>query len=231
MDLAELIDENSSMNQVWRKKLDRIAAALQELEDEDVTVLFVPLPAMNTDVEQYWWSIPAIRVSGDLENADAYKNLWQDMYEYFTDTKDLNNLLWVYNPAEGMTLSTSADQVEDGAPVDWAYPGDDYVDVVAGRIHSDQLIIADYQALLDLDKPLGMAPLGPSKRVSAEGDFDNRAYGETLKGSYSFIGFWVTPNSEDGVPLSLVDNKFTDELLENTYVITLEDSDLRNLRN
>jgi len=45
--LNDLIDPSKAVNAAWMRKLDRIAAALEELRDAGVIVLFRPMQEMN----------------------------------------------------------------------------------------------------------------------------------------------------------------------------------------
>lgn len=249
VDLNALLPNSGSAlyNDVWLPKLQHIATALRDLENEGVTVLFRPLPVMNTN--DYWWGVDAIAVDGDKNNAAAYTDLWRELHRYFTNPNghNLTNLLWVYSPAEGTSLPSGNNAtVTGGAPVDWAYPGDDYVDVIAGvDFGGNQLIIDDYETYTEFDKPLGMAGWGPKAPGSAiadegpPGDFDNRAYLRALQDSYRFMAFWVSGHSYDvdmgeanqRAYRALIDNANTDELLSDSYILTRERVDSKDLKN
>lgn len=245
VDLEDLITSGTSANIIWRRKLDKVARALTELDLVNVPVLWRPLPAMNTS-GNYWWGLDASYDSANAttrENAELYTALWEDMYTYLTVDKSLNNLIWVYSPAEGAELPDDT-SLPDEVPVDWAYPGDDYVDVVAGIAENDQLTINDYEAINDLGKPFGMAqynPLpaeeggafSPNKEANdndSGGTFDNRVYADRLSGSYKNVGFWVTGHSYDYTEdnlnlrsnLALVDNPYAEELGKKSYILTLQ---------
>ena len=86
-------------------KLDRMADRLQKLCDRQVPVLWRPFHEMNGS--WFWWS---------KNGPDAFRELWIFVFEYFTRTKKLNNLIWVW----------SASFEPSGR---W-YPGDQYVDIV-----------------------------------------------------------------------------------------------------
>jgi len=47
------------------------------------------------------------------------------MFYYFTNTKNLHNILWVYSPDQSR------------AEVSQYYPGDSYVDIVALDVYTD----------------------------------------------------------------------------------------------
>lgn len=86
--------------------LDNAAAFLKELQEENVTVLFSPLP--DGGKGGYWWS-----------NAECFRWLWKTMVNRFNGFYGLNNLIWVWNGGSG----------------DY-YPGDEYVDIVGENIYN-----------------------------------------------------------------------------------------------
>lgn len=262
VNLEVLADRTSTFYiETWKPKLDKIADALADLQAQGVVVLWQPLPQMNSVMEDYWWGTEAIFNGTDNTNADLYTAIWKDMFEYFSNDLEtpLNNLIWVYTTGEGTTLPATLTDAPTGAPIDWAYPGTDFVDVVAGVSFHNQLTIADYEAYLEFDKAFGMAGYGPalsgrylpniedssssaSSSSSVAGNFDNEAYAGRLKGSYKFTSFWISwhnlPVVDDAGQatgdidyLSIVDNLNAKELTGNTYVYTLGRMDAKNLRN
>ena len=77
------------------KDLDQIAGYLQQMQALGIPVIWRPFheAAGNTNVYQggtawFWWGI---------KGSEVYKQLWQFMYNYYTKTKGLNNLIWVWN--------------------------------------------------------------------------------------------------------------------------------------
>lgn len=106
------------------KDLDQIAGYLQQMQALGIPVIWRPFheAAGNTNVYQggtawFWWGI---------KGSEVYKQLWQFMYNYFTKTKGLNNLIWVWNGG-----------VKDD---DW-YPGDNYVDIVSIDYYGSDLSV------------------------------------------------------------------------------------------
>lgn len=237
VDLADLLDDTTAVYDEWTQKLDQVAVALKDLQDQGVPVLWRPLPEMNKDL--YWWGTQASNPESATD-AKLFIDIWQDMYEYLTETKGLNNLLWVYSPGESPSSTTSREK-----PVTWAYPGDDFVDVVAGITRNDSLQIKDYQALVDLKRPLGMAEYSPTPSEVGGTEsgtiktFDARTYADRLSGSYKAVSYWVSWHSysyadANGATqwsyMSLVDSAFIKDLTDRDYVLSLErlvDSKLR----
>lgn len=224
VDLADLVDEGSDIHTVWRRKLDRIDTALQELQDAGVVVLWRPMQEMNGS--WFWWGIST---QSSSSNCQAYKQVWRDMFDYFTQQKGLHNLLWVYSPNRG-PLTT--DESYGIASVSWCYPGAHYVDVVAGTRYDDSLSIDDYQSYLQFGKPLGMGEYGPTLAGTAAtaGSFDTRLYASVLA-QYPAIAYWVSWhdwNNADGSRehQALVSNQHVTELLQDSAVLTQSEVDM-----
>jgi len=106
--------------------LDKVASLLTILRDRDIPVLWRPLHEAAGG--WFWWG-----ASGPA----PYIALWEFMYEYLTNAKQLNNLIWVWN----------------GENAAW-YPNPDTVDIVGADLypgtHSSQK--------LSFDKTLAMVP-------------------------------------------------------------------------
>ena len=71
----------------WMHELDILAAGLGELQDAGVVVLWRPFHEVNGD--WFWWG---------GKKPETFIRVWRHMFDYFTKTKKLNNLLWVYGP-------------------------------------------------------------------------------------------------------------------------------------
>lgn len=238
VDLGALVDDSTDLHQDWRERLDVIADALKDLKDAGVPVLWRPLPEMNRDT--FWWGTMASHVTGDVNDASRYTALWEDMYEYFK-SKGLDNLLWVYSPGEGKSGTTGT----AGKSAVWAYPGTKYVDVVAGIARNDGLDIKDYEALIDLKHPFGMAEYSPLHAdmggtfSGTNKTFNARMYIDRLDGSYKAAGFWVswhsfqTPTLENEdlrSHLALVDSDKLKSLIDSDLILSIERIKEKKLR-
>jgi len=91
------------------KCLDKIAVQLKRLEEANVPVLWRPLHEASG--AWFWWG---------ASGSNAYIALYQYMYDYLTNKKDIHNLIWVWN----------------GQDKDW-YPGDKYVDIIGYDIYAN----------------------------------------------------------------------------------------------
>jgi mannan endo-1,4-beta-mannosidase len=101
------LDTGSAEFAVIKSDLDKVAVQLQRLKDLDIPVLWRPLHEAAGG--WFWWG---------ASGPEAYKALWRYIYEYLAGTKNLNNLIWVWN----------------GQDAAW-FPGGDTVDVVGYDVY------------------------------------------------------------------------------------------------
>jgi mannan endo-1,4-beta-mannosidase len=151
VDVTPLLDPASPAHAVWMRELDQVAAGLQQLRDAGVVVLWRPFHEMNGG--WFWWG---------AKKPDVFIRLWRQMFDYFTEPKELNNLLWVYAPNQG------------GQTADY-YPGDRYVDLVGVDAYTDFVDTEHIQGmdeLLRLPKPFGFAEFGPHGPFHPPGDYN-----------------------------------------------------------
>lgn len=216
VDLRQLVDPATPLYTIWHRKLDRVAAALAEMQQAGVVVLWRPMQEMDGD--WFWWGIGSHR-----DTPDPYINLWRDMYTYLTETKGLHNLLWVFSPS-----------MQETNPLNWLYPGDAYVDIVAGTTYHDQLIVRAFADLQQFNKVVGMAEFGTqiwrgangSGRLSVEGDLDTTLYAHRLLNTYPGAAYWVSWHNwsnDDGTfeYQALVSNRNAAKLLQDNRILTL----------
>jgi mannan endo-1,4-beta-mannosidase len=209
--LIDLTDPDKPIHALWLHKLDVIAAALAELRDAGVVVLWRPLQEMNGD--WFWWG---------KASPEQYRAVWRDMYRYFTETKGLHNLLWVFSPNPDPRTPWDSAHI---APMYPYYP-DGYVDVVAGTRYTDSLEIPDYDQYQRWGKPLGQAEFGPTLGGAAAraGSFDTRRYRDRLIGDYPRIAYWVSwhgwREGSASENQALVENKNAALLLNDPAVLT-----------
>ncbi len=148
--VRNLVTPGAPGYQAWIALLDDVASGLQQLKNAGVVVIWRPLHEMNGGWA--WWHMQ--------EQAD-YVALWQHMFNYFTYTKGLNNLLWAYSP------NTNNNQWNKSSS--YFYPGSAYVDIVGLDEYMDRgedpLRINDwheYDDLVALGKPMGLLEWGPT---------------------------------------------------------------------
>lgn len=218
INLNDLINPEKAIYHVWRRKLDRIATALLELQDAGVVVLFKPIQEMNGS--WFWWGVLSHR-----DDPAPYVNLYRDMYTYFTETKGLDNIIWLYSPfnIENPVSSPGIKIV----PQMWNYPGDDCVDIVAPTAYNNGISIAKYAELIATGKPVAMAELGPDHENN-HGCFDNRTYIQKLGTDYPGMAFWISwhdwnNGDRTNTYMSINGNRNARLLMRDQRVLTRED--------
>ena len=130
------------------QELDLIAAGLQELKDAGVVVLWRPFHEMNGD--SFWWG---------AKDPDTFIKVWRHMFDYFSKTKGLDNLLWVYSPNHGNKTAAY-------------YAGDHYVDLVGLDAYTDFVDtnhIKGFAEAAKIEKPFGFTEYRPSRLAEPAG--------------------------------------------------------------
>ena len=153
-DLKRLLTPGNEAHDRWMKELDIMAAGLKELQDAGVVVLWRPFHEMNGG--WFWWG---------AKEPETFIRVWRHMFDYFTKTKGLNNLLWVYSPNHGDKTAAY-------------YAGDRYVDIVGLDAYTDFVDpqhIRGYEAVAKLPKPFGFTEFGPFGPHNPPGNYDYRA--------------------------------------------------------
>ncbi len=216
----DIIKQGTEANKRWYKTLDSIAYGLSQLRDAGVIVLFRPLHEMNGDF--FWWSTGS---DSGWAYPNEFKKLWIDTYNYFTKTKQLDNLLWVYAPNY-----QSNNEIK---PVDYYYPGSSYVDIGGLDFYDnnfDRLSERQsYKKMLALKKPLGLTEVGPAFWWGAhpQGEFDTQKVIKAIRNKYPSIVYfmfwqgWSTLFSS--TKMAIVENKNAKQLLQDPWVITLDE--------
>ncbi len=104
-------------NEVYRAYLDTIAKYANELQNDNIPVIFRPFHE-NTG-SWFWW--------GSANTAESYKSLYAYTRDYL-ESKGVHNMLYVYSP--NGPLESEEDYMK-------AYPGDAYVDILAFDYYND----------------------------------------------------------------------------------------------
>ena len=108
----ELFDEQSQIHRTLKQRLDDLAEHLHYLKKHEVEVLFRPFHEMNQGA--FWW--------GGRKGPDGTAKLYRMVHRYMTETKGLDNLIWVYDLQDFRTLPSDLNDYD---------PGDDFWDVLA----------------------------------------------------------------------------------------------------
>lgn len=196
--IADLLVPNSAIHERWMSQLDAIAAGLQELQAAGVVVLWRPFHEMNGN--WFWWG---------AQKPEDFAKVWRHMFAYFSETKGLHNLIWVYGPNHG-------EHVAD------FYPGSRYVDLVGLDAYTDNIDpdhIKGYRELIALKKPFGFAEYGPHGAANPPGDFDFRRFTDGLEKNFPLTRFFLSWNAK----WNPVENHHAREFYNDPRVITRAD--------
>lgn len=187
----ELLTPSHPANQRWRQTLDRVAGVLKSLQERDIVVLWRPLHEANG--YWFWWC-----GSQDGLSPKEYKRLWQDMYQYFSETHQLHNLLWVF--AANVPVENHIQ-----APLQY-YPGSDCVDIVGldyyGIDVSEVAVERAYADLLTTGKVPALTEFGSRPM---DGTLNGKRWTDTIHGRYPHFAYFVFWHSWPGHVVSLAD--------------------------
>ena len=196
--IKELLDPKTTTHERWLRELDTLAAGLKELDDADVVVLWRPFHEMNGN--WFWWG---------GQDPEAFVQVWREMFDYFTKTKKLNNLLWVYSPNHGQKTAAY-------------YPGDRYVDLVGLDAYTDFVDpqhIKGYAEVARLPKPFGFSEFGPHGPENPPGNYDYTKFLAGLQKNFPRAAFFQAWNGRWG----LGSNENTRQLLDDPWLVNRED--------
>ncbi len=203
-DLSELLVSGSASNRKWMATLDQTASNLKTLQDAGVVVLWRPFHEQNGG--WFWW--------GNKNQAD-FVALWKQMFAYFTKTKGLNNLLWVFAPNYGSNVTKY-------------YPGPAYVDIVGLDAYFDApktLSITGYAEMAALGKPFGLTEFGGVPAAGGSNHvFNNQVLINEIRAKYPMISFFMNWHC----PWSIYCQDNAAALLNDSWVITRDELDWKN---
>jgi len=176
LEVARVLNPNTPEHAMMLADLDAVAAWLQRFEDAGIPILWRGLHEHGGG--WFWYD--------DDETPENSAELWRFVYNYFTHTKGLDNLIWYYNAAQG---------IND----DWDfrkrfYPGNNYVDFVDVNMYdSDHKVDVDGQKhyfdmmtyISDGQKMIGGGdqPNPHNPDYMAEGRFPKWLLGTTWEGA------------------------------------------------
>ncbi|MCC8044441.1 MAG: glycoside hydrolase family 26 protein [Clostridiales bacterium] len=145
-DPRQALIEGTEEHRAMIRDLDLTAVQLKRFLEEKIPILWRPFH--EADGGWFWWG---------SKGADAAKGLYRFMYQYFTEVKHLDNLIWVWN----------------SAVPEW-YPGDDVVDIISRDIyapaHVHTAFADEYRELIQItptEKICALAEVGPMPDVDA----------------------------------------------------------------
>jgi len=201
---------NLAANSIFMGWLDEVANGLDELQSKDVVVLYRTCAEMNGG--WFWWGK---RPQGH------YQMLWRFMFDYFTQTKKLNNLIWVWEGDAGIHPVLSSD---------YFFPGTDVVDVMGHNFYSDtwEQPFAIEQLYREYGKVYAFPQAGP--RDQRDGTFDNALYADAITERFprsSWFGVWnsFTSGTKIYQHVAIVDNENAIGLMRHARSLTRDEID------
>ena len=220
VDISALLDPASSSpenypanlaaNSIFMGWLDEVANGLDELQSKDVVVLYRTCAEMNGS--WFWWGK---RPQGH------YQMLWRFMFNYFTQTKRLNNLIWVWEGDASIHPVLSSD---------YFFPGTDVVDVMGHNFYSDtwEQPFAIEQLYREYGKVYAFPQAGP--RDQRDGTFDNALYADAITERFprsSWFGVWnsFTSGTKIYQHVAIVDNENVIGLMQHARSLSRDEID------
>ncbi|MBK5284677.1 MAG: T9SS type A sorting domain-containing protein [Bacteroidia bacterium] len=222
--LLDVITPGNPANTQFVKDLDSVALGLQQLQDSGVTVIFRPFHEQNGG--WFWWGLR--QTAPVVPTAVDFATVWQYTFNYFTATKQLHNIIWMFSPSVVETGNSFAPEL-------YYYPGNNYVDIIGLDEYNDTLDISTtaYAALLATGKPLGYGEFGPKKTTVTNNPFvyDYTILINQIKAKYPALSFFLAWNhfatnaGNTWVYYSLSTQSNTDSLLNDSWVVTRDEVD------
>ena len=161
--------------------------------------------------ERFWWGN-----TGATAN-NHYPALWRQMFNYMTNDRELDNLLWVFSP-EGTRYPYPINK----------YPGDSYVDIVAMDIYDNYIAspraiyISNYNDLRATGKPFAFGEFGPrSNDANNYTPFDFANFLDSLKQNFPDTIFFQTWHTRWGLANPV--HSGADTLLNDSWIINRDD--------
>jgi mannan endo-1,4-beta-mannosidase len=193
--LADLLKAGTATHRNYLAILDRTAGALKTLKDNGVIVLWRPFHEQNGG--WFWWG---------NKNPDDFVAAWRHMFDYFTTTKGLDNLLWVFSP-------------NYGAGVDRYYPGDAYCDILGLDAYFDRptaFTLTGYAEMTAHNKPFGITEFGGVPAAGGSNNvFDNTVLIKEIRAKYPKTSFFMNWHC----PWSIACQQKAPELMNDPWVI------------
>ncbi len=184
----EVLTDGTALNATLDKAMEIEAEYIKHFHDIGIPVLWRPFHEMNAN--WFWWSI----VQGaNKVDASCFRDLWIYMYEYYQQL-GLDSVVWVYSP----------NNANGWIDVVYAYPGDEYVDIVGLDWYTDGAYEIDgsgksYAKLMNTEKITNICEFGISGDIEA----DDRDEQKELFSGLDFAGL-VKQMFSDGYKLGYI---------------------------
>lgn len=187
-DASKVLIEGTAEREAFFKDMNVIAEQLCRFRDEDIPVLWRPFH--ESDGDWFWWGAKGPEVARDL---------YKLMYDYYTNEKHLDNLLWVWNC-----------RLKEG------YPGDEYVDIISVDIYLEKYSATDYRE--DYDKLINETT---SNKIAALAEVGYMPDIKILEESHTPWVYYMTWSKEFCIGEEYNSKAKLKEMYESDYSITL----------
>ncbi|MBQ8207508.1 MAG: hypothetical protein IJZ89_02100 [Clostridia bacterium] len=163
----DMLTDGTEMNQALRKTLESTFMLIKALDDNGIPFIFRPLHEMNGG--WFWWCVNQGEVALSQE---TMQDFWKFFYKVVTEEMGIENALWVYAP-----------NYNNGGCADvlYAYPGDEYVDIVGCDWYTNGNYEVNnndsFTKIMSTGKPSALTEVGPASggALSAT-DADGKIY-------------------------------------------------------
>ena len=148
----DMLTDGTEMNAALRKTLESTFKLIKALDDNGIPFMFRPLHEMNGG--WFWWCVKQKNMQLSQE---TMQDFWKFFYNVVTDEMGIEDVLWVYAP-----------NYNNGGCADvlYAYPGDEYVDIVGcdWYTNGNYEINANesYTRVMSTGKPAALTEVGPA---------------------------------------------------------------------
>lgn len=188
-DASNILLPNSEERKAFFHDMDAIVKLLLPFAEKDIPILWRPFH--ESDGDWFWWGAKGPRVA---------KKLYKLMYDYYTNTYHLNNLIWVWNCRQ-----------KEG------YPGDNYVDVISVDIYLQEYEKTDYsKEYFELIKET------TDKKVAALAEVGYIPDIELLEASHIPWAYYMTWSKEFCIGEEYNSKEALKKMYESPYAIVVE---------
>lgn len=137
-DASKILEENTPEREAFFHDMDVMAELLQGFKDKKIPILWRPFH--ESEGQWFWWAAKGMEVA---------RQLYRLMFQYYTEVKHLDNLIWVWNN-----------------PRPEGYVGDEFCDIVTADYyppeHTHSGMKEQYEKLTEVTtgKPFAIGEIG-----------------------------------------------------------------------
>ncbi len=180
--ISHINGSSSAMLREYKAQVDKMADGLRDIND---WVYFRPFHEMNGN--WFWWG---------GRDPNAYKALWNNLYNYIYNTQGLKKVMFVFSP-DKTTYGNykAADYYPDNTAYSVTWIG---IDAYSDDPANDPQIQQTYNSLVGKGKPIGFSEIGPAvggsyidKYNNQIRKFDYNLWNDAINNTYTQASFFV----------------------------------------